>query len=371
VAPPAAAATCASPPTTRPATGSTANGASITPGSGSYLGTSQGEFFFGPTATNIGNALYLYTNQVNNIGGWGVKAVLATGPAGSPVAGQPALFLQGANGGWFYWNGSNWVNTSAPQAAAVTPPAVVGAPTVPAAPTNVESADGSKVTAPGTALETSAGTLIFFGAQAAGDPNNQYGYPMWEGSAGQNPTHNGYAVGLLMLNGGQVYAVNSVGTWYQWGANNWTQLAAAPTLSTPPTTSTVASPQSTATTTTTPATTASSATVPVTAPVTTGGTVGSTVTGEPISDTDIQALVNQMATQGASQQAAYTAILQALQQQGASVTAGLQSQVASQVQATIPAAPAAAASSSNTGLYIVGGGLALVALMFFMNRRHA
>lgn len=225
-------------------------------------------------------------------------------------------------------------------------------PQAPTPPTKLESADGSTVTGPGTALETAAGTMIYFGPQAPGDPGNVNGYPIWE-----NGVQDGYAVGLMLANGGTPYAVNAVGTWFQWGPNRWTQLSAAPVLNGPaPTTSSGASsPQSgVSTVTTTP---------------TTGGVVASTATGDAITDTDIQELISQMATQGATAQQTYAAVLQELQAQGANVTSAVQSQVASQVASSVPTTAAIAPTSSDTGLYIVGGGLALLGLMYFMGQR--
>lgn len=77
-----------------------------------------------------------------------------------------------------------------------------------------------------------------------------------------------------------------------------------------------------------------------------------------------------MSSQNASAQQIYTAVLQELQSQGANVSAGVQSQVASQVASSVPSTPVTT-SGSDTGLYIVGGGLAVLALIFFMGHRRA
>lgn len=352
----------------RPATGSFTDGATITPGSGTYIGDGAGEWFFGPDVVDEsnghGNAFYLATNQVatpttNWVDGAGIQATV--------VGGQ--VYLQNAAGQWWTYNGVTWSQVSAPPATKATASnaaaAATGTPQQPALPTKQLSADGSQVTAPGTALETAAGTLIYLGPQAAGDPNNSLGYPVWE-----NGTHSGYAVGLLVLNGGQIYGVNAQSAWFQWtDGGQWVAISGAPTVTTPATTSQVASQQ--ATQACTPKTTAGGtcvATPPVTNQ-TTGATVGTTTSGTPITDSDIQSLIDQMTSQNATAQQTYAAVMQALETSGASVTTGLQNQVAAQVEASTPASTAS--SGSDMGLYIVGGGLALVGLMFFLNRRKA
>jgi hypothetical protein len=234
-----------------------------------------------------------------------------------------------------------------------TAPAVV-APSVPSV---VETADGSEVTGPGTALETPQGTLLFFGSQT----NSSGNYLIWEKMASQpSPVlQGGAAVGMITGNGGNIYAVNNAGTWFQWSSNAWTMLANAPNLNGPTTTasSTQASPQS------------GVSCIVGQPPVTTGSVVTTTAGGDAVTDDDIQDLISQMQAQGASAQATYTAVLQALQDQGSTVSAGVQSQVASQVSASVP--QATAASSSDTGLYIVGGGIALLGLLYFMGQRRA
>ena len=308
--------------------------------------------------------------SVDNTGTWR----LGTGTVGAPGQITAAAVVNGqlianwSNGGQVIWSSSAgwWVpytaagtvtNQGAVSAAAAPAPK----PVLPAAPTTVLSADGSQVTAPGTALETSAGTLIYFGPQTSGDPNNQFGLPLWE-----NGVQNGYGVGLLMLNGGQVYLVNAQSEWYQWTGNTtWKQIQGAPTLTTAATTSTVASQQ--ATQACTPATT-SGGSVATTNP-TTGGVVGTTTTGDPITDADIQSLIDQMSSQNATAQQTYDAVMQALESSGASVTTGLSNQVAAQVSSSVPASTAASTSGSDTGLYIVGGGLALLGLVWWMGRR--
>lgn len=350
----------------RPATGSFTNGATITPSSGTYIGDGAGEYFFGPdvisASTGNGNAFYLATNQnpavptTNYVNAAGVQATVANGQ----------VYLQNSAGQWWTYNGVSWskvpsvpaLNTAATQANAAT--AATGIPQAPPQPTTVLSSDGSSVTGPGTALETSGGTYIYFGAQAAGDPYNDTGYPLWE-----NGNHIGYGVGLLMLNGGQVYVVNAQSNWYQWINGNWTPIAGAPTATTAATTSTVASAQ--ATQACTPATT-SGGSVATTNP-TTGGVVGTTTTGDPITDADIQSLIDQMSSQNATAQQTYDAVMQELESSGASVTTGLSNQVAAQVSSSVPASAATSTSGSDTGLYIVGGGLALLGLIWWMGRR--
>lgn len=344
--------TTASTPAT-PAT--SANGATLTVQQSGTLVTPQGTW--GQTG---GAAFTLNGAQVTNLttqSDWTVALYYNTG----------MVFAYNKSGHNFVWN-NQWLQVSAPPAPSsiqqvlsqyVTPPAASTTPTTvasstpqaPPIPTVVDSTDGSTVTATGTALETQGGTLIYLGPQASGDPGNSQGYPVWE-----NGTHQGYAVGLLMGNGGTVYAVNASGLWDQWSENGWVQLPGAPNLnSATPTTSTVASPQSTSTT--------------GNATSTTGTVVATTASGDTVSDSDIQDLINQISAQGATQTQALQSVLQALQESGANLTPAVQTQVASQVASSIPTA-VTSTSSSDTGLYVVGGGLALLALMFFMNRRN-
>lgn len=353
----------------RPATGSWTNGATITPSSGTYIGDNGGEWFFGPDvmqgATGYGNAFYQATNPNGNaagvtdwVGGAGVQATVV----------NEQVYLQNSAGQWWTYNGVSW--SQVPNVPALNTPttannaavAATATPQPPPIPSVSLSSDGAQVTAPGKALETSAGTLIYLGPQAAGDPNNSLGYPVWE-----NKTQSGYAAGLLMLNGGQVYAVNSQGAWFQWmSAGYWVAIPGAPTATTPATTSTVASPQ--ASQACTPATTAGGTAAPTTA---TSGVVGTTTAGEPITDADVQSLIDQMSSSNSTAAQTYQAVLQALSDQGASLTAGLSNQVAAQVQSSVPASGAAAPASSNTGLYIVGGGLAVLGLLYFMRNRRS
>lgn len=340
----------------RPATGTFANGASITPSSGSYIGDGAGEWYFGTTGSDSnGYPIYLYTDQPYFNGGYGVLAKVVNGQ----------IYVQNAQGAWYTENGIGWLPVSVPPAVSGgCAPAAAAVPQKPAAPTVIASTDGSQITAPGTAFETAAGTLVYLGAQAAGDPNNSYGYPVWE-----NGTQNGYLAGLLLLNGGQIYGVTAQGGWFQWTANNWVKLSGAPTVTTAATTSQVASQQ--ATQACTPATTSGgcTATVPVTN-ATTGAVVGTTTGGDAITDSDIQSLINQMSAQNATAQQTYDAVIQSLEASGASVTTGLQNQVAAQVQASVPATTAATTSSS-TGIYLVGGALAILGMLYFMGHRRA
>jgi hypothetical protein len=326
---------------------------------GTALRTATGTLIYlGPQAAGDPDNPYGYpTWESGQHNGYSTALVMANGGI---------IYSTNAVGSWYQWEG-NWVQLPSKPTLSTSPTSYTpgssaatmsSLPIAPQTPTVVESTDGTEVTAPGTALETSAGTLIYLGPQAAGDPDNPYGYPIWE-----NGTHNGYAVGLLMANGGQIYSVNATGTWYQWTVNNWVQMAAPPSVgsATPtPTTSTVASPQSGVSTT---ASTTSTA-----AATTTGNPVATTASGDTVTDTDIQDLIEQMAQQGATSQQTYAAVLQALQDSGANVNTALQSQVASQVQASVPVT-SSSGSGSDLGLYIVGGGLALLALVFFMGRR--
>lgn len=277
------------------------------------------------------------------------------------------LYAYDNNGVDYQWMGGTAWNavTNAP-----APPAGLAAvlaqyqsvPTAPAIPTTLETADGSEVAAPGTALETASGTILYFGPQAPYDPNNAAGYPVWASTAGSAPVQKGYVAGMILGNGGTLYGVQPGGTWFQWvpSTNNWEPLSAAPNLNGPTTTAstTQASPQS-----------GVACTVGNT-PVTSGTVVTTTAAGDAVTDDDIQDLITQANTNNATAQQVYTAVLQALQDQGSTVSAGVQSQVASQVAATMPATTAAS-SSSEMGLYIVGGGLALLALLYIMGHRKA
>ena len=348
----------------RPASGSFTNGATITPSSGTYIGDGAGEYYFGPdvisASTGNGNVFYLYTNQPNYVNAAGVQATVVNGQ----------VYLQNAAGQWWTWNGVSWsqvpnvpaLNTATTQSNAATAATATAQP--PALPTTVLSSDGSTVTAPGSALETPNGTYIYLGPQAAGDPNNPYGYPVWENQASQSPVRVATFAGLLMLNGGTIYGVTTPGGWFQLVNNVWKPIASAPTVTTAATTSTVASQQ--ATQACTPATTSGGSTA--TTNPTTGGVVGTTTTGDPITDADIQSLIDQMSSQNATAQQTYDAVMQELESSGASVTTGLSNQVAAQVSASTPATTAAS-STSDMGLYIVGGGLALLGVMWWMGRR--
>lgn len=308
-----------------------------------------------PTATTEGTVGLLYMNQqtyaYNSDGStyvWMVTAWQATPQVPTPSAAVTQAIQHYA---------------SAPAAPASTSGSVNAAanavPQAPPTPTVALSADGSQVTAPGTALETSGGTLLYFGTQAPGDPNNASGYPIWEMTATSSSSHSGYAVGMVIGNGGNIYAVSGSGTWFHWVTSGWVQLASAPNLNGPaPTTSTVSSAQS-----------GVSCTVG-SLPSTTGSVVATTAAGDAITDDDIQGLISSMSAQNASAQQIYSAVLQTLQDQGANVSAGVQSQVASQVSASVPTATATPAASNN-GLVIVGGGLAVLAVLYFMNRRKA
>jgi hypothetical protein len=277
----------------------TQNGALVTP-QGTFTQAGQNAFYWnGKQSTNLptqadwtiglvfnGANVYAYNRSGADYIWQGQWVQTDTAPAPTPALAQ-ALAVY-----------SQPMSTSGTAAASAAPTTAASSqPQAPPTPTVIDTTDGATVTAPGTALETAGGTLVYLGPQASGDPNNDLGYPVWESG-----THAGYAAGLLMGNGGTVYSVSAEGSWYQWTETGWVQLAAAPNLApaTPtPTTSTVASPQS------------------------------STPT------------VVQVCTPAAA------------------VTA-----------ATAPTVSSVSAAS-NTGLYVVGGGLALLALVWLMNQRRA
>jgi hypothetical protein len=367
-------ASTSAPPSTAPATASTPvtstqlspagqaytigqAGSLVTP-QGTWTQTGTGAFQLNgatvtapPTATQEGTVGLLYMNQqtyaYNSDGstmvwdnGWVMTSQVPTPGASIQQAVQHYASVPAAAA-----SSSTTTNTAAN-----------AVPQAPPVPTVLESADGSTVSGPGTALETQGGTMVYLGTQAPGDPNNVYGYPIWE-----NGHQNGYAAGLFMANGGQIYAVQSTGQWMQWQNSGWTLLSAAPVLNGPtPTTSTNQSPQS--------GVNSNPATCVPSSP-TSGAVIATSASGDAITDSDIQELISSMAAQGASAQQTYTAVLAELQNQGANVSSGVQSQVASQVSASVPTTTAT--SNSDTGLYIVGGGLALLAMLYFMGHKRA
>jgi hypothetical protein len=284
---------------------------------------------------------YIATQSSNTIPYIATPPVAAAAPAPAAVA-SPAVIIPRCTGVQRCVGLPGQAVSSTPAVTTST------APAIPATPTVLESADGSEVTGPGTALETSGGTILYFGPTGL----------IYEKSGSGTVTQNGTAVGMIIGNGGNVYAVQSGGTWFQWVNSNWQTLASAPNLNGPTTTTstTQASPQS-----------GVACTVGNT-PVTTGAVVTTTAAGDAVTDDDIQDLISQANTNSATAQQVYTAVLQALQDQGSTVSAGVQSQVASQVSASVPTTTAAAAGS-DLGLYIVGAGVAILGLLYFMGQR--
>lgn len=153
-----------------------------------------------------------------------------------------------SNGSWGASSDPFVVNAAKTQAI----PVPSTAPQQPTAPVTVLSTDGSTVTAPGTALKNANGQLLYFGAQASGDPNNSHGYPVWI-----NGGQNGYLLGMLLV-GGQVYGQNDT-DWFQWTGSNWIRLSGPPqfgSASTSTTTAITTTPPATSTVTSAPTSTA-------------------------------------------------------------------------------------------------------------------
>jgi hypothetical protein len=331
--------------------------------SGSYLVMGQGgSLVTPPWGTWTINSAGVY--QLNGSGNWATIPTATTVGAVGLVYSNGQVYAYDNNGLAYLWGGGGWTQTNSAPAAPVAIAQLVqshlSVPSPPGIPTTLETADGSEVAAPGTALETASGAILYFGPQAPDDPNNAAGYPVWASTAGSAPVQKGYVAGMILGNGGTLYGVQPNGAWYQWvgNTNNWEPLAAAPNLNGPTTTAstTQASPQS-----------GVACTVGNT-PVTSGAVVTTTATGDAVTDDDIQDLIAQVNTGNATAQQVYTAVLQALQDQGSTVSAGVQSQVASQVAASVPTT-AGTSNGSSTGLYIVGGGLALLGLIYFLGHR--
>lgn len=127
---------------------------------------------------------------------------------------------------------------------ATAPPTAVSTPatstaTTPA-PTTVLSVDGSNVTAPNTTtgLRDASGNIWQFANPAVSGGSNANGTLILEN--GNNT--GGYANAIGLLNGGQVYAVQPSGQWYQWSGSGWSF------LTTPPQQTTVSTGTSTGTT---------------------------------------------------------------------------------------------------------------------------
>jgi hypothetical protein len=333
-------------------------GIAVTAPGTAALGSAPGSlgFYFGPqVAGDPNNSLgYPVWIQSWNSGPWGYGTEL--------VLGASAIYRKDAAGNWWQWTAlanscHGWSATAEPTIP--TPTATGVTPTAPGTPSVVDSTDGSEVTAPGTALETSSGTLLFMGPQAPNDPDNDMGYPVWALASGQNtPTHISYAVGLIAMNGGQVYCVTGEGSWFQWNGNNdsWTgPLSGPPTVSTTTSTTTAS-----CTTKCNPTTSAQTCSNP-------GDIVTSTAGGSAVTSADIAALAQQLAAQNATQQQAYQAILSALGSEGAKTcSTTVQDEIAAAVTKAIPMSTTTA-SSTNWGLYLVGGGLLLAGLLY-LNR---
>jgi len=168
------------------------NGATLNAGSGGYLVTSAGVWTFG-TAEGGGN-YYILLN--------GSNASAAGGYASMLLVSNGLLYAyNGYGNSWWVWNGSGWNGTSAP----------IGAASLTADGTTL-CVNPSQCPAPAvSSLVTSAGTWTF------GTANGSDHFILLKGiSTG------GWASILLVYNKGQVYAYNSVGSWYLYNGSAWT-----------------------------------------------------------------------------------------------------------------------------------------------------
>jgi hypothetical protein len=207
----------------------------------------------------------------DSAGGFTLNGVQHTAAPTTTSEGSVGLYWDGgqvyvynSDGTEYVWQNGGWVASTNPTPPAAITQAIAHYASVPAAtpsscatknavanatpqqpptPTAIDTSDGSEITGPGTAVETAAGTLLYLGPQAAGNSCNVNGYPIWEKSS-TGVTQEGYAVGLVVLNGGQVYAVNALNLWSQWTGSGWQQLSGPPTVTTNPvTTSTTVAAQ--------------------------------------------------------------------------------------------------------------------------------
>lgn len=112
---------------------------------------------------------------------------------------------------------------------APTPPQLVSAPVQQVVqPGTILTMDNSTATATSnTALRNAQGQLFWLGA-----PLNAGGNAIYMNGTITNQG-GGSAVGLGLLNGGQVYAKNAQGAWYQWDGGNFVPIAGTPTQNAP------------------------------------------------------------------------------------------------------------------------------------------
>jgi hypothetical protein len=100
------------------------------------------------------------------------------------------IYAQNSANNWYLWGGSSWSGTASPL-----------------------SPDGSVVNAgSGGSLITKYGIWTFSSTSGAGG----YDILLQGSSAG-----GGSASSLYGENGGQVYALNSMGNWYLWSGSSW------------------------------------------------------------------------------------------------------------------------------------------------------
>lgn len=134
-------------------------------------------------------------------------------PFSLPIAAQPAQPLPVAP--------PPPLPVTAPPSLPVTAPGPVSPPQTAPIPATILTADGSTTT-PGsqTAIQNPQGQVFYFGT-ASQPPQGFFIY--LNGSL-----QGGMAQAMGLLNGGQVYAQNGLGQWYQWTGAAWTSIPGPP-----------------------------------------------------------------------------------------------------------------------------------------------
>jgi hypothetical protein len=157
-----------------------ANGSVLTAGSGGNLVTSAGNWTFNSVQGNGGYAILV--NGESAGGGYADSLYLENG-------GQ--VYALNSLNNWYLWGGGGWSWTASPL-----------------------SPDGSVLNAgSGGSLITKYGIWTFSSSSSTGGSDI-----LLQGSSAGG----GAANSLYVENGGQVYALNSMGNWYLWSASSWT-----------------------------------------------------------------------------------------------------------------------------------------------------
>jgi hypothetical protein len=194
-----------------PYTGSfSANGSTLMAGGSGSLVTSAGTWTFS-AATGTGGNLILLNGQ----------SIVAAYGAELEVANSGNLYADTSQGQWSEWTGSGWTTTTNPS-------------NPPPPPASSLSPDGSILKEGGTGtLVSTAGTWTFNTPISGGYAADLNGRQV----ASNPPTQE-----LEVANQGNLYALNSDGSWWEWNGSGW----AAPTNppSSPPPTTTPPPPSS-------------------------------------------------------------------------------------------------------------------------------